>query len=67
MQQRPFLFEHLVGAHQERFGDGQAKGLGGLNPISTIRRIRSACCARAASGQAAALPSSVMNARRFIR
>ena len=27
---RGFLFEHLVGAHQERFGDGQAEGLGGL-------------------------------------
>src|SRR5215831_6797915 len=31
-----------------------------------MRRTRSPCCARAASGHAAALPSSVMNARRFI-
>jgi hypothetical protein len=31
-----------------------------------MRRIRSRCCARAASGHAAAPPSSVMNARRFI-
>jgi hypothetical protein len=29
-----------------------------------MRRARSACCARAASGHAAAPPSSVMNARR---
>jgi hypothetical protein len=29
-QQRSSLFEHLVCAHEERFGDGQAKGLGGL-------------------------------------
>src|SRR5262245_65148040 len=32
-----------------------------------MRRMRSPCCARAASGKAAAPPSSVMNARRFIR
>src|SRR5262245_1458746 len=32
-----------------------------------MRRIRSRCYARAASGQAAAPPSSVMNSRRFIR
>ena len=32
-----------------------------------MRRIRSACCARAASGHAAAAPPrSVMNSRRFI-
>jgi hypothetical protein len=37
------------------------------NPINApTRRMRSACCARAASGQAAAPPSSVMNSRRFI-
>jgi len=38
-------------------------------PISTpIRRIRSVCCARAASGHVtAAPPSSVMKSRRFIR
>jgi hypothetical protein len=30
-----------------------------------IRRMRSGCCARAASGHAAAPPSSVMSARRF--
>ena len=37
-------------------------------PISTpMRRIRSGCCARAASGHAATVPlSSVMNSRRFI-
>ena len=37
--------------------------------ISTaIRRIRSRCCARAASGHAAAAPpSSVMNSRRLIQ
>jgi hypothetical protein len=29
-----------------------------------MRRIRSACCARAANGQAAAPPSSVMTSRR---
>ena len=36
--------------------------------ISTaIRRIRSACCARAASGHVAAVPPrSVMNSRRFM-
>jgi hypothetical protein len=35
---------------------------------ATIRRIRSGCCARAASGHAAAAPpSSVMNARLLIR
>src|SRR5215831_12694363 len=35
---------------------------------TAIRRIRSPCCARAASGHAAAAPpSSVMNSRRFIR
>jgi len=33
----------------------------------SIRRSRSACCARAASGHAAAAPSSVMNARLFTR
>jgi hypothetical protein len=36
-------------------------------PISTLmRRIRTGCCARAASGQAAALPIPTMNARRFV-
>ena len=30
-----------------------------------MRRIRSRCCARVASGHAAAPPSSVMNSRRF--
>src|SRR5215831_8678718 len=36
-------------------------------PINTpIRRTPSRCCARAVSGHAAAPPSSVMNARRFI-
>jgi hypothetical protein len=30
-----------------------------------MRRMRSVCCARAASGHAAAPPSSVMNERRF--
>jgi hypothetical protein len=38
------------------------------NPTSAlntpIRRIRSATCARAASGHAAAAPMSVMNSRR---
>jgi hypothetical protein len=29
-----------------------------------MRRTRSACCARAASGHAAVLPRSVMNSRR---
>jgi hypothetical protein len=29
--------------------------------------MRSLCCARAASGHAAAPPTSVMNSRRFIR
>src|SRR5262245_18470099 len=29
-QQRTSLFEHLVSAHQERFGDRQAERLGGL-------------------------------------
>jgi len=37
--------------------------LGSRNPITGI----GGCCARAASGQAAALPMSEMNARRFIR
>jgi hypothetical protein len=32
-----------------------------------MRRIRSLCCARAASGHATAAPPSVMNSRRFIR
>jgi hypothetical protein len=31
-----------------------------------MRRIRSLCCARDASGHAAEPPSSVMNSRRFI-
>ena len=31
-----------------------------------MRRIRSPCCARAATGQAAAPPSSVMNERRLM-
>jgi hypothetical protein len=31
------------------------------------RRMRSACCARAAIGHAAAPPSSVMNSRRLSR
>ena len=31
-----------------------------------MRRIRSACCARAASGHVAAPPRSVMNSRRRI-
>src|SRR6516164_5984121 len=36
--------------------------------VSTpMRRIRSGCCARAASGQAAAPPMSVVNARRLVR
>jgi hypothetical protein len=30
-----------------------------------MRRMRSGCCARPASGRAVAPPSSVMNARRF--
>src|SRR6516164_10993885 len=33
--------------------------------ITPMRRMRSACCARAASGHAATLPSSKMNSRRF--
>jgi hypothetical protein len=33
----------------------------------TERRFRAGCCARAASGHAAAPPSSVMNSRRLIR
>ena len=38
-----------------------------LRPVSTpIRRKRSACCARAASGHAAVLPSPLMNSRRRI-
>ena len=32
-----------------------------------MRRIRAPCCARAAIGNAAALPSPVMNSRRRIR
>jgi hypothetical protein len=36
-----------------------------LHPYPTPRRSR--CCARAASGQAAAPPSSVMNSRRPMR
>jgi hypothetical protein len=41
-----------------------AAGLAGCN--TPMRRIRSACCARAASGHtAAAPPMSVMNSRRF--
>ena len=31
-----------------------------------MRRMRSGCCARAASGQAVAPPSSNMNSRRFM-
>ena len=31
-----------------------------------MRRIRSACCARAANGHVAAPPRSVMNSRRLI-
>src|SRR5262245_8983483 len=42
-------------------------GSPGLRPPERrlIRRIPLPCCARAASGQAAAPPSSVMNSRRF--
>ena len=36
------------------------------DPEAPIRRTRSACWARAASGHAAAPPSSVMKSRRFI-
>src|SRR5262249_4884421 len=44
-------------------------GSSSASPVNTpIRRICSVCCARAASGQAAAAPpSSDMNVRRFIR
>ena len=39
-----------------------------VSASTPMRRIRSGCCARAASGQAAAAPpTSVMNSRRFIR
>jgi hypothetical protein len=42
--------------------------VGGYGIRIPIRRTRSACCERAASGHAAvAPPSSVMNSRRFIR
>jgi hypothetical protein len=41
--------------------------LGLASPLSTpIRRMRSACCACAASGHVAALPSPTMNSRRRI-
>ena len=37
------------------------------NPASTtMRRIRSGCCPRAASGNAAAVPRTVMNSRRLM-
>ena len=37
------------------------------SPLSTpMRRMRSGCCARAASGHAVAAPSSVMNSRRLM-
>jgi hypothetical protein len=53
----------------------QARGPGPSSDIRTqvapfhsqVRRTRSPCCARAASGHAAALPSSVMNSRLFSR
>ena len=44
-----------------------ASGSSAARFMSTpMRRIRSGCCARAASGHAAAPPSSVMNSRRLI-
>ena len=45
----------------ERDADGSA-GPGSTNPTTGI----AACCARATSGHAAALPSPAMNSRRFI-
>src|SRR5262245_36143785 len=44
----------------------EANGVLRLGPRTPIRTTVLACCARAASGQAAAPPSSVMNARRFM-
>src|SRR5262249_43947592 len=44
-----------------------ASGSSAAKAMSTpMRRMRSACCARAASGHAAAAPSSVMNPRRLM-
>src|SRR5215467_3927652 len=49
------------------FRRNHADGMAAAKLITTpMRRICSSCCARAASGHAAALPSSVMNSRRFI-
>src|SRR5215510_9324095 len=39
---------------------------GNAGRSTPMRRMRSRCCARAASGHAAAAPSSDMNARRFV-
>ena len=67
---------HLLFASAQKRGNVQFEGLGGADRDEghaiehirmPIRRIRSACCARAAIGQgAAAPPSSVMNSRRLI-
>ena len=44
-----------------------ASGSSGAEPESTpTRRMRSPCCARTASGHAAAPPTSDMNSRRFV-
>ena len=67
---RPMVQPNCCRLLQERRDAGlQFRIVRGCGPTSTpMRRIRSPCCARAASGHAtAAPPRSVMNSRRFIR
>jgi len=68
-QQTASLFDHHVGAGEQRRWHVNSERLGSRTPpaMKPIRLGRPLCCARAASGHATAqLPSSVMNSRRFI-
>jgi len=65
---RPFDHPSLPSVCSNAATRGRFPGSSSACPIKTpIRRIRSGCCARAASGHAAAAPpSSVMNERRLM-
>jgi len=72
----PVLFDHLVRAQHDRWGDGKTKCLGGQRRgfssgsfsspewSTPMRRTRVSCCARATSGHAAAPPTAARNSRR---
>ena len=57
----------LEGALRVKYLDSDGAEYVGSGINMPILRTRAPCCARAASGHAAAPPSSVMNSRRFIR